>query len=360
MKNISEGIYNIFKDNKEELIKDLNTEVILYEIENQKVITTVTNKITKNNYVVSIYNFVIDYSKEELIKIKNPILKFVSFCLIKIFEFILKLSNIDKIQILNNYMLSTNFFSEKFNEINLLNLKEKAINKYKDHTLIIRSINEKLNKQLITKLTEDGWEKIVSRQVYIYDNLKIASEKNNFKVDKKLLKDGKYEFIEINSKNEELFEISEELYNKLYIQKYSECNIKFTKKYLENLVKNDLMKLFLLKDISNNKFVGVVGLIGEDKIITAPIVGYETSYEKKEALYRRLIIFILEYSKERNLVLNLSSGASQFKKIRGAEATIEYMFVYTKHLPLYRRIIWKLLSFISIRFYKEILKRLEL
>lgn len=144
------------------------------------------------------------------------------------------------------------------------------------------------------------------------------------------------------------------------MEKYSIHNVQFKAIYLQELVKKELLHLRLLYDNQKNKYVAVVGLIGEDEVITAPIVGYDLSYDVKEALYRRVIAYILEYAKTNNYVLNLSSGASSFKLNRGAKANLEYMFVYTKHLPLFRRFIWKILSFISNNFYAVLLQRLKL
>ena len=59
--------------------------------------------------------------------------------------------------------------------------------------------------------------------------------------------------------------------------------------------------------------------------------------------------------REMGLVLNFSSGAPGFKKIRGAASAIEYTAVYTRHLPPERRAVWTLLHKTSHAYYKKIL-----
>lgn len=361
MQNLSSKLFEILeKYSSKELMANVDTKVVKYCVDNQEVISTIVDEIKPNCYVVSANSMLIEYSKDELKKLDSKILRTFSYILIKLFENILKIAKIDKLQTLNNYMLSTNFFSNNFENIDLKKLRNIALKNYSNHTLVIRSINKTQNQKLFQELKEDGWIALVSRQVYIFDDFKRCEKHQNYRWDKKLLSDKRYIFKELDLDDFSLFEKAENLYNQLYLEKYSIHNVQFKAIYLQELVKKELLHLRLLYDNQKNKYVAVVGLIGEDEVITAPIVGYDLSYDVKEALYRRVIAYILEYAKTNNCVLNLSSGASSFKLNRGAKANLEYMFVYNKHLPLFRRFIWKILSFISNNFYAVLLQRLKL
>ena len=107
-------------------------------------------------------------------------------------------------------------------------------------------------------------------------------------------------------------------------------------------------------------YVGVVGMTGEEDSVTVPILGYDMNYAQKEALYRRLTAFAIARAMEKNLLLNMSSGAAAFKRTRGAKATLEYMFVKVEHLPFMRRLGWKCIAFLSKYFYAPMLLRLKL
>ena len=113
-----------------------------------------------------------------------------------------------------------------------------------------------------------------------------------------------------------------------------------------------------------NKESGLLGVSGVSSdfrdVQEAAANGNERAQLALDIFFRRVIAYILEYAKTNNYVLNLSSGASSFKLNRGANANLEYMFVYTKHLPFFRRFIWKTLSFISNNFYAVLLQRLKL
>jgi hypothetical protein len=340
------------------LIGKLKTDFEYYDLNGVFVITTITNKIEPNSYVVSPYGMIIDYSKDELVKIDSFVQKILSLSLIKIFASFFHFTQINKVQTLNNYLFSTNFFSKEWEDLDVKKLETLAINKYPNHALVIRSVNKVQNPKLYKNLISSGWIAVTSRQVYIFDDKEYWQKRQNTKIDRKLLSSKDYNFYEATKKKD--FSEAERLYNLLYLQKYSQHNIQFKAHYLQLLVQDGLLKLYLLQDEVTKKSVGVVGMTLEDGIMTVPIVGYETNYPQSKALYRRLIAFALEYAFKKNVFLNLSSGAPEFKKLRGAKAELEYMMVKIEHLPFRQRIGWRLIAIISQSFYARLLRRLQL
>ncbi len=343
----------------EKLFNNVRTQVESYDIEGNRIIATVTNQKVKGNcYIVSPYALIISYSKVELHKMKNPILIVLIRILISIFTLVLTLLRIDKIQILNNYLLSTNFFSEHWKDIDSTNLLAVAISRHPDHAIGIRSVNTTQNPELLLNLTKAGWLPLVTRQVYIFSSFDFT--KRDVLRDLELLKSDRYVFVKPDANNLEHFEIAERLYNQLYLGKYTEENIQYTAFYIQELYRNNLLHLALLHDTQEDTFVGVAGLMGDETTVTAPIVGYELDIPVKEALYRRCLIYIIKYAHDNKLLLNLSSGAPGFKVNRGAVPEIEYMMVYVQHLSFGRRMIWELLSKISLYLYKPILQTYKL
>lgn len=361
-KDFSYRLYLIFsKNNLRDLFRNIDTKLDCISFENNIYILTVTEDVIKaNSYPVSMNTMIFDYSKDELVKISNQTLKSILFIFINFFEHVFKISKIDTNIFLNSYIFSTNFFNKKWETLDIDYLVKNIISRYINKAIILRSVNEVQNPNLYKRLLKDGWVKLVSRQVYIFKNWEKILEHHNTKLDLRLLSSAKYSFRELDGNNFEDFQLAEDFYNKLYLDKYSRNNIQYTAKYLQELHLNNLIVLRLLIDNENNTPVGVVGITGEDGVITAPIVGYNTNLDKKEALYRRIIIYIIKYAKDNNLLLNLSSGASDFKIRRGADAQLEYMFVYTKHLSIGRKIFWKLLAMISEYIYGPLLVKLKL
>lgn len=342
------------------LMANVYAKVDFYQQKEMTIVSTIVDDIKLNCYTVSPYNMIINYAQDELVKVDSKWQQYFFTIVIKIFSFIFKMVNFDKVQTINNYMLSTNIFSNEFSKVNLNKLTEIAIKKYPEHTLIIRSVNKAQNLQLFNKLSIQGWMPVVSRQVYLVTRAKECQNHRDYQRDNKLLSDEKYSYHSLDVKDFKLFEIAEGLYNQLYLMKYSLHNIHFKALYLQELVKIGILHLRLLYDNKQNQYVGVIGLIGEENTMTVPVVGYELTYSQDEALYRRLIVYAIDYAMQNKFVLNLSSGAPQFKTNRGAKSHIEYMFIYTKHLPVYKRLVWKMMYLVSNHIYKRVLQKLKL
>lgn len=338
----------------ERLFNNVKTKIDHYTIDGNVVISTITDSIIKNNcYVVSFFALIISYSRVELYKVKNKALILIIRSMIFIFSFILRVCKVDRIQILNNIMLSTNFLESFWDHVNVQQLRSEALHKYPDHVLAIRSVNLKQNKNVIEKLAAQGWIPIVTRQVYIFE--KVNFNKRDLVRDQKLLISNRYTFVEPHRDSVDDYVVAESLYNQLYLKKYTEENIQYTALYMRELHTRGALHLRLLKDNEKGIFVGVVGIIGNERTLTAPIVGYDLERPVEDALYRRCLIYIITYAHTKNILLNISSGASQFKMNRGGLPEIEYTYIYTTHLSFGRRLLWRILSFISLRIYKPIL-----
>ena len=83
---------------------------------------------------------------------------------------------------------------------------------------------------------------------------------------------------------------------------------------------------------------GILGLFAIDGIVTAPIVGYDTSLDSRFGLYRLLMTLTFQFAMQSGLRLNLSSGAAHFKRLRGGRPQIEYSAIYDRHLSVSRRL----------------------
>ena len=354
--NYSTRLLNIFQHYElTTLLTQVVTQIVVYTYNGISIITTVSEPVKNNTYVVSPYALMIQYGEDELIKIESTLQRGFFSVLIKFFSVVLKYVKIDKVQILNNYLFSTNFFSKEWETIVLDRVKKDAITSFPDHSLVIRSVNQIQNPNLYQNLCKDGWKPIVVKQAYIYDDIQRWQKSRNTKNDKKLLQSKQFSFVESND-----FERAIKLYNMLYLEKYTQHNIHYTSIFLEQLVMEGLLKLFFLQDTVSLQYVGVVGVTQENNVMTVPIIGYDRLYSQKDALYRRLVYHVTAYAFENHCLLNFSSGAPDFKTKRGAKSVLDYMFIYDKHLPLYRRMIWQSIYFVSKYLYAPMLQRLKL
>ena len=99
-----------------------------------------------------------------------------------------------------------------------------------------------------------------------------------------------------------------ELYDLLYIKKYSPINPQFTTAYIENAHRQKLIRMRGLRD-GEGVLQGVVGCFVRGGVMTVPIVGYNTALPQRTGLYRMLMSMVLQEAAERSMLLHLSSGA---------------------------------------------------
>jgi hypothetical protein len=162
-----------------------------------------------------------------------------------------------------------------------------------------------------------------------------------------------------NEFSAEDFHRCEQLYRLLYIDKYTSLNPQYSCHWLAAGQQHGWLKLIGLRN-TQGKLEGVVGFFENDHIITAPIVGYNTALPAKEALYRLLTQLCLQRAIAHNKLLNFSSGAAEFKRLRGGVPAIEYTMVYVAHLNVYSRCCWKVLGYILHKIAVPLMKRWQL
>jgi hypothetical protein len=95
-------------------------------------------------------------------------------------------------------------------------------------------------------------------------------------------------------------------------------------------------------------------------VITAPLMGYDTSLPQRLGLYRLLMAAVLKYAMETGRRVNLSAGAAQFKRLRGGVPAIEYSAVLADHLPRERQRAVRALRWLTTRIGVPIMTRFEL
>ncbi|VAW61789.1 FIG01230870: hypothetical protein [hydrothermal vent metagenome] len=351
---------SVFYKKTETMISNVKTEVGCCQIGDVVLPVTINETEYENSYVCSPYTALIPYCLDELKKLNNWWLRKGIEKLIFIFDKVLKKHNINRVIHVNNWLLSTNLYPEKNKIINVSSLIENITDQYKGHTVIFRSLNNFLNKALISEFELAGCMIVPTRQVYIYDKLlNDYSKTHNYKIDKKHMDKTKYQYVKQSDINESDYARIVELYNMLYVSKYSKHNPQFTTQYIALIIKHPS---FYLEGFRN--VYGVLDAVGGrfavENTITLPIVGYDTSKPIKVGLYRLVLMSTLLYAEKNNYCFNASSGAPHFKKLRGGVPCIEYSAIYIKHLPVCSQRIWKVLNYIMRKLFVPIMKKYQL
>ena len=342
-----------------EWILNVETRMAIEKVDEFLFPATLNDKEYSSSYVCSPYNALITYSKDELFKINNRLLRFCLKILINSIGGLLKLGKVNKNYVVNNFLLSTNPYPNWQGD-GVNDLLKRVIAKHSQHAIMCRSLNEYSNKNLIERLKKEGFILAASRQVYIFDSkLHDFINRNNTQNDRRAFAKSDYELVPHEQINESDYPDILKLYNLLYLEKYSQHNPQFSLKLIAYWHQNRILTMMGLRD-KEGVLQGIVGIFESEQVITAPLVGYNTNLSKNKSLYRILIYLVLDYSHKKNCCLNLSSGASQFKLLRGGQPFIEYTAAYIKHLPLYRRIIWRAIQFLLNRIFVPLLKRYQL
>lgn len=341
------------------MIENIKGEIKEIPVGKEKETIFIPEKRKDTSWIVSPYHHYITTSKEELDKIKNPMMKFIFNLIIYVMKILFKIGNIDKSIYVNEHFFSTNP-KKNYKKEELKNLVHTLKKTRGNEAFIIRSLDEKTCEKEINLLKKEHFDIILSRQIYLFDSKEKTENKKSRKIkkDSSLLYSGEFSINEEYSLNEKEWERIEELYKGIYIEKYSNYNPKYTKDYFKSSTRNKNISYAIIR--KEGKIVGFIGFFVKEKIIYSPFLGYDRNFDKEKGLYRMLFIYLTEKAKNENLIFHQSAGASEFKRQRGAKSYFEYMAVYTKHLPIHRRIVWKTLKFITNKLVAPYLKKEKL
>ena len=341
-------------------IDNLNTKLLLLTVDDLFLPVTVNQQAYDNSYVCSFYSHYITYAKDELANLNAPVLEYLLARILTALGYLLKRTDINKAVIVNNWMLSTNLYPP-LSAQQLTAITQHLQRVFPSHAITFRSINSATESILKATLPALGYQLIGSRQVYLSDPGQPLSagrqkRKNRYlKQDFKLFEKSGYKIVDITQPSDTELSRIVELYNLLYLHKYSFNNPQFNRSYVALTLKS---KFLILKGLSKNgKLDAVVGFYIINGVMTTPLLGYDTHLPKSTGLYRMLTACLIQEGETRELIINQSSGAASFKWRRGFTGWVEYSAIFHQHLPFYRRIGWWLLgnlvTFIAIPLVKK-------
>lgn len=335
----------LMKAGSSQFIDNVNSQLLALTIDNLVLPITVNHRELENSYVCSPYSHYITYSKEELYTLKNPPLENLLKLLLNFMGVVLDLGAINQVVIVNNWLLSTNLYPDlSKNQIAAITsyLKER----FPTHTIIFRSINTFINDDLFNAFQQNSYQMIGSRQIYLFNPKNQSSMRTKMrwrlKQDFNLIDKEGYKVIDHYQISSSDVPRLVELYNALYLEKYSYNNPQFNERFLELALKNNALQIQALR--KDGRIDGVIGFYEINGMMTTPILGYDTSLPQSIGLYRMLSAQLTIEATKRGIILHQSSGAASFKRLRGFVGTIEYSAVFYQHLPFWRQLVWWLLG----------------
>jgi hypothetical protein len=272
--------------------------------------------------------------------------------LITLLSGVLKWIKINKVVIINNWLLTTNPYPSNLTAHQIHTITAYLRTLYPDHYLMFRSVNTYKDNHVYHALLEEQFRLIPCRQVYMYDpNLSASLPSNVLRKQKKdanRLTNRHYSVEQVTTLLPREITRLLELYKNVYIKKYTSYSPCYTEKYLLTALKNQTFRLKVLK--KEGIIYGVAGFLEKNGYLLVPFFGYDTAVSQEEGLYRMLSAIIMQEIHTLQLISHQGSGAGQFKKWRGFFEQPEYVGIYDRHLPYTRRLFWMMSQKYSSRF----------
>ena len=335
----------------EKYICNVYTEMFALKIDDLVLPVSITNTTRSDNcFICSPYNHYITYSLEGVTKIPRKLIRYFAPLVIKSFGVYLRLLKLDKVVIVNNWLFSTNLYPD-LSKAQIETITNTLITRFPEHAIAWRSINNVTTPDLKKHLKQKDYQLIVGRKIFLLD---IKNEKNfsikNVRRDRNILYKTSYDHITGSAIKNNTASRLEEIYQKLYLSKYSFCNPQY----------NEFFFRLMLKVSKNHKqyydhhalskegrIDAVMALYCMPPVIGSPLIGHADDETNSLKLYRMILAMYFKEAKEQKETyryLHLSAGVGNCKRLRGAVGELEYLAVYYDHLPSFRSLPWKSIS----------------
>lgn len=343
-----------------ELIANLQTTVSQIEVEGRAYPLTLNEPVKGGTcYICDPVTAYVDYALDETRNfISYPALRMSVRGLIRACAPLVRASGLDHQVQVNNWLLSTNPVPTLTRSA-VATLRDRLTRDHPEHAVIIRSLNERADRASLDALRAEGFHLLPARQIYLYGDT-AAPPTANMKRDLQALAKTRLLLAGNDDFDTADFARSAELYEMLYIQKYTPLNPRYTPAYLSRMHGAGVIRLRGLRDPADGRLVAVTGLFENGRTLTQPIVGYDTTRLLREGLYRMVMAMAQDHARQKGLFFNMSAGAGAFKRHRQALPVIEYAAVYARHLSGRRRRAIAIMEHVLTRIGIPLLERFEL
>lgn len=338
------------------LVANLDAQMQALQIGTTHLPTTISDG--PNCYICDPTAAYIDYAIEETRHFTTkPLIQKLLLGLISTAKPLLRTAGLDRQVQPNNWLFSTNPVPD-ISKTDATQLRDDLTGAHPDRVVVIRSLNPIADANSMAALKSAGFTLLASRQIYIFDPT-TDSPTTDAKRDRKLLTGSPYTIAPAATFSADDFTRAAELYNMLYLDKYTTLNPQYTASFLAQAHQIELLDIIGLRG-NDGQLDGLAGLFANGNTLTMPILGYDTSKPQKLGLYRMLNAIGHQQAIEHGMFYNMSAGAAEFKRNRGAAPTIEYSAIYVGHLKWRQRIATGVIKTVLNGIGVPLLKRFKL
>ncbi|MHA6529990.1 GNAT family N-acetyltransferase [Paenibacillus sp. BAC0078] len=341
----------------EHFIANVRTTVKVVVVEGIPVPITVNAADYANSYVCSPYTHYVSYAREELILLNNRPLQAALSCLLYGVGALFRRARFNKVVQVNNWLLSTNLHPAVSPD-QMMEVLDFLRREYPGYTILYRSLSRETSGTMIEALREYGCKLVPSRQIYLLQHPTGSKARWLVKRDRALLDKHGYTVQDQGEITAEDIPRIVELYELLYIHKYSLHNPQFTEAFIRLALEQRTLHIYGLR--KNGRLDAVLGFYSREGVMTAPLFGYDTALPQPLGLYRMLSAVLIDIAERDGLLLHESSGVGQFKRNRGAVAATELSAVYDKGTSWLNRSGWSFLELLLRRIGMPLIQKLKL
>lgn len=315
------------------MIAGLSTRMEVREVAGLHMPVSVNERRVRGNcYLVSPTTALIDYALEETRNFAtHPALRAVTRGLIRAAAPLVRASGLDAQAQANNWLFST---------CPVPPMDRAAVAALRDalrapgRAVVIRSLNDAADGATMAALRAEGFRLLPARQVWLFDGL--SAPTRDERQDARLLARTPHSVIGAAEIAKVDYDRMAELYEALYIRKYTPLNPRYTPRAIRDLHRSGILRLTGLRG-EDGQLVAFGGQFVAGGVLTQPLLGYDTGRPQREGLYRMITALAMAEARARGLTFNMSAGAAGFKRLRGARPAIEYTAVFAADLPAPRR-----------------------
>lgn len=262
-------------------------------------------------------------------------------------------AGINRIVHIDNWLLSTNLHGD-WDGANLPAIRAALTERFPQHILAIRSVDDWSSPALAAAARNDDWVMVPSRQIWVTDDLERDwQQRNAYGNDRRLIARSGLSLEPAIATDAARIA---DLYHQLYVGKYSALNPVFTPRFVSETLASGLID-YRVARAPHGQIMAVAGLLARGNVATPPVVGYDTGAPLSAGLYRIASWLFGQAAMERGLRLHGSSGAAEFKRLRGAHGVIEYWAMHVAHLSPHRRLAIRSLAGLLERYAVPMMQR---
>lgn len=293
--------------------------------------------VTKGQtYLASPQHGFIDYARDECDQLSSVSAQRWAKRGLSLVEPWFRVLRLDESVSINAWGVSSHLYPSWLEKV-LANVTERLITDYPKRALWLRTLHEGYDASLMQTLQQQGWQLWPSRVVYGFDWRTAAQwmKQRNNQIDQKLLQTTTLTALFPQNFNASHAQSMAQLYWQLYVDKHSQWNAHYTSAYFQQAVEHQWLSFYGFAD-EQGRLIAFIGVFAQDEVMTAPMLGYDTTLPSSLGLYRLLMARVLRQSVTEQKYLNLGAGSASFKRMRGGVAHMEWHAFYANHLPTWQ------------------------